>query len=128
MRYIIMALILLTACTQTIVEIDEPEQGQVIQSYMVSEHASETQDVSLSIRRTDQGFAPDIIEVNEGDHVTLMITNTAETFRFSIDEYPAEEVYHSGETLFYKFTAETSGSFSFGDESRITSKGTLVVS
>ena len=84
---------------------------------------------TVTIRAVDQGFSPDTIIVNQGDIVGLYITNTrtqnVETV--NIVDHSIEDFYHSGNTIYLEFTANTKGEFDFGDDRANSQKGKIIV-
>jgi nitrous-oxide reductase len=62
-------------------------------------------------------FVPDKIEVNQGDHVTVYMTNIEQTIDeshgFGIDEYDINMQIDPGETKTIEFTADKPGVFAF---------------
>jgi hypothetical protein len=78
---------------------------------------------------TEEGFDLDTIKVQKNDYVRLIITNRMDTdmSQFYIEGYNIEDYYSYTESIEVAFVAYKTGSFEYGDSSRIGRKGLLVV-
>lgn len=74
-------------------------------------------DVRVYMLAVRSHFTPDKIEVNQGDHVTVYVTNIEQTMDeshgFGIDEYDINVQVDPGETKTVTFTADKPGVFAF---------------
>jgi len=133
----LIALIVVAGCTTIVTETEEQELNYLVSASGVTEPDIITHEIT--IRAVEDGFSPEEIEVNQGDHVTLYITNmladdfektgkdTDDAKRFGISEYPVEGFYHTGGTLMLKFVADKKGLFEYGDEAHSERRGLLIV-
>ncbi len=73
--------------------------------------------VTVWMSATRSHFTPDIVRVNEGDNVTLHITNIEQTrdatHGFAVSQYNIQASLEPGETVTFKFVADKSGAYNF---------------
>jgi nitrous-oxide reductase len=74
-------------------------------------------DVEIWMSATRSHFTPDILRLNQGDHVKLHITNVEQTrdatHGFAIADYNIEASLEPGEVGDFEFTADKAGAFNF---------------
>jgi len=143
MKYLaILCMLLLVACAN---ETETKSSESVVAEFttiVIPEETIEEQKETVkefTVRAMENGFVPDTLEVNVGDHVTIHVTNDLldedaragidmdDASRFGISGYNVESFYHDGGVLTIEFTADKKGVFDFGDESRNVRKGRIHV-
>jgi hypothetical protein len=123
-----LCLAFLSGCEQNVV-IEPEHKLSEFQTYAIA--SSENVDAvtkTFMIQALESRYEPESISINEGDHVQMIIMNTADSdiMRFGVERYAAEQPIPSGTFADLTFTADEKGVFVFGDESGRT--GTVVVS
>jgi len=134
MKYLSILMILLIAFVGCTTEDSAKEQSSTVEpseTIIIGDESKEADSNvdpvrEFNIRAVEKGFSPDVIEVNEGENVRLLIRNmNDEKSRVSFME--EEYVYSKGQTVTFEFVAEL-GTYEFGDESHSVPKGLVIVS
>ena len=108
---LVLSIFLISACKQQIPEEligggtqvpQENGQGDTTQSGEVKEFTMTAKQFT---------FTPDIIEVNKGDKVRLVVTSADVPHGFSIPEYGINERLDPGKPVTIEFTADKEGTF-----------------
>jgi len=141
MKYLILLTILLTIGCTVQETADEPMVPSPSETYVTDAQEAEDdqpEQKEFTIKAVAQGFSPEIVHVELGDHVKLFITNAMpeetsgrdsdDAIRIGVTGYNIESYYHAGGTRVIEFVADKAGTFEFGDESEEKRKGLIIVS
>ena len=136
---LVLSVFLISACAQQKPE-DLVGQGSSVDQQMpagnsnVEEKAVVAQDGVKEFKMTAKQFTftPDIIEVNKGDKVRLVVTSADVPHGFSIPEYGINERLDPGKPVTIEFTADKEGTFTafcsvFCGSGHSNMKGKLIV-
>jgi hypothetical protein len=141
MRYakillIILSILALIGCNER-AQNPSTVSSQAVTGYIIDEPApvAEPMAAEFDIRALENGYDPDTIIVRKGTVVMLNVLNDVSELeddeiglrRFSVSGYAPEEVTRDSGIMTVKFTADKTGEFEFGDESRNELKGLLIV-